>query len=230
MCYYKCYIFLGCGHTVLPREPIRACASAKRERSEELRRRAAGERTTRKRVWNRNQGQSPGGMKAHTASTSNAAGEECEKEDRREKNIPVSTKTELDNARTPPSTTSSPPNQETWPKSCETIKTHPFQTTKIHSPCAKCMHLREALLARSESVTPQVHFEDWRWRVTYLSPPVSSGEARYSGDGILGLGAGVGEAMGSWVKDIGGKGKEVLGGLMQAPTPPRGEEKGKEGA
>lgn len=52
-----------------------------------------------------------------------------------------------------------------------------------------------------------MRFEDWRWKVKYLSPTPE--EARYTADW-----GSVGSTMGGWVKDWKVKGDEILGALM----------------
>ena len=53
----------------------------------------------------------------------------------------------------------------------------------------------------------EVKFEDWRWRVKYLSPVPE--ESRYTEWGA------VGEVMGSWVKEWRTKGDELMNVLRE---------------
>lgn len=68
--------------------------------------------------------------------------------------------------------------------------------------CSLCTQDREERLVAVTSGN-EVRFEDWRWKVKYLSPVPE--EARYTEWGA------VGEVMGSWVKDWRTKGDGVVG-------------------
>lgn len=95
---------------------------------------------------------------------------------------------------------------------CTTKLVHPFQSFKIHDMCPDCKRIRAERLSVVESGN-EVKFEDWRWKVKYLSPVPE--EARYTEWGIGGVGE-WGETMGSWVKDFKGKGLGLSEGLMKA--------------
>ncbi|KAF2187823.1 hypothetical protein K469DRAFT_704782 [Zopfia rhizophila CBS 207.26] len=76
--------------------------------------------------------------------------------------------------------------------SCTGPQAHPFQTFKIHRMCAVCTRNRDFLLAQAENRN-EVKFEEWRWKVRYLSlVPEEVGWSEWGG---------AGEMNGSWVAD-----------------------------
>jgi hypothetical protein len=120
---------------------------------------------------------------------------------------PTPTQPHTEDAKKPqdPIAARHPPEADAATKEeCADLSTHPFQTVNIHSSCALCLHRRTARLQQLEEETSTVRFEDWRWKVRYLSPTPE--EARYSAEW-----GNVGSAVGSWVKDLKGKRDEILG-------------------
>ncbi|KAF1949096.1 hypothetical protein CC80DRAFT_540560 [Byssothecium circinans] len=228
MCYYRVYIFEGCGHRVLSANPVRQCGSAVAAAREVLRR-AAEERTRGRR-----------GRGWRSVAEGGNGGVECGSEGNRQGNdrIPETTaipttrvgqNTSQDQDQGPGATTVSssqtlvsppPPSTTTtsFANPCRNIQTHPFQTTIIERTCLLCTQDREYRLHQSASGTPQVRFEDWRWKVKYLSPTVPEEPSHTNKN--WGLGAGVGGVMGS----LAGKGREVLDvlreqvGAVQSPS------------
>jgi len=90
--------------------------------------------------------------------------------------------------------------------SCTTRLLHPFQSFKIHRQCPQCALRR---LSRLNTVTTgnEIKYEDWRWKVKYLSPVPE--EPRHAEWGV------VGEVMGSWVKDWKTKGDGLMAALRE---------------
>jgi hypothetical protein len=231
MCYYRLYIFLGCGHSSFSTNAIRPCAAVRSKALRELADHDHGYE---------------GGMPeedapsesvpaAHTTSiglerttSQTTSSSELNAEDFND-DIPLTpatsvseygpalpirsafstTTTNAKQSMTKP--TDSPPTI-TWTPCTET-HTHPYQTVKLDTTCGPCTRSRAALLAHVESLNPRVRFEDWQWKVKYLSPVPE--EARFA-DSVRGTGSalggvGVRKAMGSWVK----KGEEILGVLRE---------------
>lgn len=93
------------------------------------------------------------------------------------------------------------------PQTCPDILTHPFISYMIHTLCPTCNANRDALLSSLQDGNT-LQFEDWRWKVKYLSPTPE--EARYT-RGTGSQSPGWGELMGSWVR---GKALPGLEGIL----------------
>ncbi|KAJ4296239.1 hypothetical protein N0V90_006284 [Kalmusia sp. IMI 367209] len=202
MCYYRLFIFRGCGHSASSFKPIRPCASARQifqSKTQEAPRKQT------------NQGIPTAAQSladAHTADTT-LDDVECEHIRDAYSTTPPAENTPFAHIPTSwplpeacrPATPTLYGDGDPEAAACEIFLTHPFQTLNIDSSCAVCQRQRAALLADLETQTARVRFEDWRWKVKYSSP---TPEARYTEWGD------VGTAMGSWVKDWNVKGSEVL--------------------
>lgn len=88
---------------------------------------------------------------------------------------------------------------------CLALRTHPFQSLKLHRSCALCERTRDALLERVAE-RHEVRFRDGRWRVRYASPGPGERGAEWSG---------VGETLGSWVGEWRGVGDAVVAALRE---------------
>ncbi|CAI6332181.1 unnamed protein product [Periconia digitata] len=179
MCYYKLFVFQGCGHSLPSAQPVRPCAmaSATDRQNFEERRQAAEGRTMKRRpqglVTDRKvtsavctPAQHPDTAAEHSSATSPPPSIQTQPptEDRQlgnEGDIPGTSST------TP---TSEMPVTESSKGTCTTVLTHPFQTTRLHRSCLLCTRNREELLAQSELAQQKVRIDDWRWKVKYLSP------------------------------------------------------------
>ncbi|KAF2788416.1 hypothetical protein K505DRAFT_328935 [Melanomma pulvis-pyrius CBS 109.77] len=183
MCYFRHYLFLGCGHSTSSVKPVRTCANTRSKRGSET---PLAEVSEIQRL-----GISPTGESAFSLALS-------------------VTETPLECAPGPstPYADTQHPKDGTIEEAveegegCKIRLGHPYQSFKIHRMCSLCTQDREQRLVAVTSGN-EVKFEDWRWKVKYLSPVPE--EARYTEWGA------VGEAMGSWVKDWRMKGDGDVG-------------------
>lgn len=207
MCYYRLYIFLDCGHSTLSLTPIRSCAAVRTKRLP--------------RKWTRygkEKRQKLESAKQPTtlpiADSIPGADVECE----------LSTHPNLDIATSIDEPLSPVDHVMKCPPDCEEALTHPSQSFKIHASCTVCIHAREALLTDLKARIPQVRFENWRWKVKYLSPVPK--EAQYTGWGVK-------ECMGAATDSWKTMADEGLGVHMEQtfsvePQEGKGEGKGRE--
>jgi len=229
MCYYRLYIFLGCGHSTAPANPVRLCEKARSE-GQEKRARTKREQERRENA-----------VGLGTTFADVGWGEECESGVHAEKES-IPSDTTLGSSSTATTVVNSPNADEHSDGSeqeddsflstgCGTLKTHPYHTLHIHTPCGPCQRSRTRLLAQVQGAHPTVRFDNWRWKAKYMGPAPDEGQyADWRGSG---LGGSVGAAaenvsamMGSWVKEWRERGGGVLGKLRESgmgKTEGRGE-------
>ena len=165
MCYFKRYIFLTCGHSVLDIRPILVCSAAQRKSKH-----------------------NPKGMEESLSA---------EQSDTMMK-APVKTKLNSMALALGCQGAEHTANYAEKRKAafhlesgCNKRQTHPFQTFRIYQLCGFCLQKRDLLLGEAETGIDEVRFEEWRWKVRYLS---SKNEAASESDCER-----IGETMGSWV-------------------------------
>ena len=223
MCYYRLYIFLGCGHTSPSATPIQPCAAQRAKRPP----RSAQPVETRKEHERRDSGNPLATDALADPRSSGTFQHAADSPDTSMSTAPAtSTVTAPTATATAPIPAPAPapqlnpnpnPDTETTEAStpstpCASLSIHPFQTLNIHASCAVCQRKRMALLEQVEAGTAAVRFDDWRWKVKYKASAVV-GEARSSLEARNSLewGRSVGEAMGSWVRARGQEVWRVLG-------------------
>ncbi|KAJ4345587.1 uncharacterized protein N0V89_011720 [Didymosphaeria variabile] len=202
MCYYRLYIFLGCGHTTLSARPVRPCAAV-RSKQRSISHPAKVEQGASLKVPP--QGSQPPATLPDDVHTADFAAFHTSHDSTRNTSSHPHTE-DANTSQEPVTSRLNPEVDAAADEECEDLLTHPFQTLSIHTSCALCLRRRAALLQQLGEETSTVRFEDWRWKVKYLSPTPE--EARYSAEW-----GNVGSAMGSWVKDWKVKGDEFLGAL-----------------
>ncbi|KAF2707798.1 hypothetical protein K504DRAFT_458285 [Pleomassaria siparia CBS 279.74] len=163
MCYYRLYIFLGCGHATTSAKPIGACASV-HVHSEQ------GTRSNEPPL----EDSGPG---ITIESTLSATDVECAPG-------PSATKSHMAKPRI---NSAAPSVSDDTP--CPTKLLHPFQSLKLYRMCDNCTTYREQRLD-AVSTGDEVKYQPWRWRVKYLST-VSQG-AIYTECGTMGKSMGNG--------------------------------------
>ncbi|KAF1999511.1 hypothetical protein P154DRAFT_620936 [Amniculicola lignicola CBS 123094] len=193
MCYYRLYVFMGCGHTTSSNTPMRTCATIRsNQRGSELDVSKGRVSPTTLPVRRRDKPVSEGD-----------AVEECKPS--------VSTSTATDSTFRTPNFATRSQNQKQDPilaQPCELRQAHPFLTYRLYSTCPRCT---QASHQRLQGIANQhVKFEDWKWRVKYLSPVPE--EARWIEWEELG---GIGELMGSWVREWKERGDGLLGAIRE---------------
>ncbi|KAF2874903.1 hypothetical protein BDV95DRAFT_603688 [Massariosphaeria phaeospora] len=227
MCYYTLSIFLGCGHSTSSPDPIAPC-SAVRERwrsetvaeatEEELQVQGLGISTT---PTFSEPETAVGSLECEAAGPSNRPPHANDHENDEHAHTPTVTATPAEKPQTQIRRRKPDQALTNLMCTCPARSFHPYRTRKLESSCTDCTHTRNSRLSTLESGN-KLHLEDWRWKIKYKSPvPVGgrfSNTTRSSGTGQggewggigLGLHGGVGEVMGSWVKDWRMKGEEVL--------------------
>ncbi|KAH7076945.1 hypothetical protein BKA63DRAFT_469016 [Paraphoma chrysanthemicola] len=137
MCYYRLYIFLGCGHSSTSASPVRYCETAKRPHKEDLHDAAEGEvKTTRTGIaLDLNAGSKPDWRSAarHSAST---------------------TESKRDDEGAPKTLSEEGINVEP----CTEGRLHPIYTVKLERVCADCAFEREERLRKLEDMTSEIGF------------------------------------------------------------------------
>lgn len=207
MCYYRLYIFLGCGHTTFSARPVRPCAAIRSKRRSVSQQQQHHADTTQEATL-----KVP--SKTHQPTTTIAATHTAETttfHTSRPSTASTSPHPLTEDANSPQGPVTSrlaAKADASISEECADLLTHPFQTLTIHTSCALCLRQRAALLQQLEEETSTVRFEDWRWKVKYLSPTPE--EARH-----LAEWKNVGSAMGSWAKEWKAKGDEIWGTLRE---------------
>ncbi|KAF2442083.1 hypothetical protein P171DRAFT_60998 [Karstenula rhodostoma CBS 690.94] len=203
MCYYRLYIFLGCGHTTFSARPVRPCAAVRSNRisaSQHHQQHADTAQGVALKVPPQAHHPPSTIAAAHAANTTFHTTHPSVTN--------PSPHPHTDGANNPQDSMTPRPADAAANAECAVVLTHPFQTLNIHTSCALCLRQRAALLRQLEQGSSTVRFEDWRWKVKYLSPTPE--DAWYAAEW-----KNVGSAMGSWVKDWKVKRDEMLGGSRE---------------
>ncbi|KAH7123913.1 hypothetical protein B0J11DRAFT_325104 [Dendryphion nanum] len=196
MCYYRLYVYIGCGHGVASSSPIRYCRDACRK--QRLKSFFPIFETVTKTNDEQRENQAPSDNSDLSVNLDpNAAS-------------PTSKKCSV--IPSPTSTLPVLPPSRPLLGACARQTIHPYQTYNIHNACPVCLRNREV---RLEAVQTQneIKVEDYRWQVQYMgdshgaSPLLGSNTSTKDGRGSRDIGLGirrvmgnVAEVMGSWVK------------------------------
>lgn len=210
MCYYRLYIFLGCGHSTFSSTPVRYCVDARTERiSVEEEPPESPRNENAPPITQSDQTHNPEVPKAHVPerdSTDTLASINTQ---------PTSVASDDTGATSILSI--APPTIKERKIPCREGRAHPFHIVKIERICAVCEYDMEQRLrdrdqrlrALDESIN-EIKFEDWRWKLKYQGGPptplLQKGD-RTGTDGTVGTGEAmksvwrVSAAVGNWVKE-----------------------------
>jgi len=192
MCYYRRYIFLGCGHSTFSQYPVQPCPAAKAQYAKQQKGKQKEKQNDEQEansdpvVANPSSSETPGPLSdsfatPHPDSTPNPP--ECATSQ-----IQI---TEPTSVHRHPTHSLSLPRGE---GKCPGALLHPMHCFLIHYLCPDCSARRDALLAETTRATG-IHFDPQKWKVRYQgADPV---EPRWNSEW-----KGVGSALGSWVKDL----------------------------
>ncbi|KAF2662751.1 hypothetical protein K491DRAFT_772651 [Lophiostoma macrostomum CBS 122681] len=204
MCYYRLYVFLGCGHAIMEDRPLKRCKEVMKRRGIE-------------RVENEDEStretEIAKGESAQSQGPAPLTGEEC-------------TPSEAPDA----AKRNESEDQDGY--TCQARLTHPIQTIRIYQDCLFCARARAQRLHYVEEMESgnEVRFEDWRWKVKYHSPVPEESKYMQQDWGSPGEWS---EAMGSWVQGVKGKASGLglgdLGGGIWGALKETGSEVVKDG-
>jgi hypothetical protein len=196
MCYYRLYIFLGCGHSTNSSKPVSTCTNTSTRTKREIKAPTIASR--------HDSGVFFADSEPYSATE---ADEECTSGP----STPAQPQLSADTSNLLQCPEDQEPSKEQekeegGKRRCRERHYHPRQTFKLERLCLQCTLNRQKLL-EAVNTGNKVEFQDWRWRVKYLSPVPE--ESRYTEWGA------VGEVMGSWVKDWKAKGDDLMNVLRE---------------
>ncbi|KAI8940166.1 hypothetical protein NX059_012550 [Plenodomus lindquistii] len=183
MCYYRLFIFSGCGHSNFSATPVRYCANAISY---------TGSGTKRRKRSSDTGSTSPTGT-----ATIDKTGETTPSQAPRHSRGTTATKN-AHRIRKSSSRSTSPATGSVQP--CAEGRAHPFNRVKLERLCAVCEYERDERLHALETSTDEVKFDPARWRWKYqgtngvrtgkgdVSEPKNKGER---GSGLWGVGTAV---------------------------------------
>jgi hypothetical protein len=213
MCYYRLYLFVGCGHSSMSSRPIKRCKRAREAHQQQHPHDSPQELGP---MYH--QVRQEDGIGGHDADRSDNSSTVSGGGDRPGMQAALDTVSDGDSDLTRARQSSDASSNRTRTiftdsesvysdHECNEKLIHPFQSYRIDRACPGCENRRVSRLAKIETGN-EVRFEDWRWKVKYMSPVP---EERYTE-----WGTNWGETMGSWVNEVKGKGVELGMGIMNA--------------
>ena len=199
MCYYRLYIFLGCGHSTTSSKPVNTCTTTSIRTKRESKAPTIASR--------HDSGVFFADSEPHSATE---ADEECapgpSTHAQPQPNADTLKLPQSPEEKEPPDEEREQELEKGGNRPCRERHYHPRQTFRVERLCLHCTLNRQKLL-EAVNTGNEVKFENWRWRVKYLSPVTE--ESRYTEWGA------VGEVMGSWVKDWKTKGDVLMNVLKE---------------
>ncbi|KAF1840017.1 uncharacterized protein K460DRAFT_371983 [Cucurbitaria berberidis CBS 394.84] len=183
MCYYRLFIFLGCGHSTFSSTPVRYCADAR----------------TKAVTVERNTGKSPedegsSGQSAAPSATSSANAPTH--------TLPVRTARKDLEECDASSATAAATEDDVQP--CTEGRAHPFHSVRLERICAICEYEREERLRALESSVSEIRFEPWRWQGKFRggrNGPPAKGTSFIHGQDVRASVLSMSAAVGTWMKD-----------------------------
>lgn len=163
MCYYRLYIFLGCGHSTFSSIPVRYCSNARTERNAvgETQRISPGNEPTPVEFdeltkSDPSKNQVPERDSIDTLTSSNTQSTSIASED--------TGATSIVSIRSPTTKLERIP--------CREGRAHPFHNVKIERICAVCEYEREQRLRALDASINEIKIEDWRWKLRHQGGPL----------------------------------------------------------
>ncbi|KAG9381658.1 hypothetical protein A1F94_007312 [Pyrenophora tritici-repentis] len=195
MCYYRFYIFLGCGHHTFSETPIRYCEAAKTKAAAHLE--TPLDRDKRDSTQDPAYGSAKGDEDGHTDEDSSLLNDEST--GRPESSIAGSARSSYTTVHT--DAVDVEDTKHTTPvimKPCGEGRVYPLHTFKLEQICPICANERDKRLLQLDKVTAEITFDaaKWHWKGRDVSGKKT--------DSVWNVGA----ALGGWIKDwsrIGGK-------------------------
>jgi hypothetical protein len=157
MCYYRLYIFLGCGHATFSSTPVRHCTNA----TSPINNRALEDLSSIQPTTN-----------LKTPSTSVALNLDVESQPDATAELQVSSSTKLPSQEANHTKDLRKyivvnPVNASEPKPCREGQAHPLHTVRLERICAGCAFEREERLRALESFSTEIKFEPNRWQWKY---------------------------------------------------------------
>jgi len=199
MCYYRFYIFLGCGHHIFSEMPVRYCEDARAKESTESNICLSDEK--RDNTHNQINGSTKSDGDAHVDENSSLpdngpmGGPEC--------SMAGSPRSSHTNAYT--EAVEVKKKELTTPvivKPCGEGRVYPLHTFKLEHNCPVCANERNERLRKLDKVMEEITFDSAKWHWKYHGDQ----KAKYgSGEKKVDAGWGVGATVGGWMKGWKGK-------------------------
>ncbi|KAH7379362.1 hypothetical protein DE146DRAFT_313146 [Phaeosphaeria sp. MPI-PUGE-AT-0046c] len=207
MCYYRLYIFLGCGHSTSSTMPVSFCATATN---------AANLRTQ----------EEPSPIPAKQDADHNIFESDLDLEAVSESDITEASRNSLGAAQVAENSTVDKPecpaskSNKPWRKSkiqpCDEGRVHPLHTVRLERVCACCAFERDERLRALDSTTTEIRIKPKRWQVKQrgkvLTSPQQGEINRRSGGSIGGIASVLGQRIDSGVWTVGARWMRDRGG------------------
>lgn len=203
MCYYRLYIFLGCGHSTSSTMPVSFCATA--TDAANLRTREEPGPAPAKQIEDSNNSNPVPSTEAETQPDTSEASRDTLIAAQAARN---SASIELEAPRRSKITKRSV-NSNLQP--CDEGRVHPLHTVRLDRVCASCAFLRDERLRALDSTTAEIRIEPKRWqekqrgKVVTMSQKEGDGRSRSSGGSIGGIASVIGQRIDSGVWTVGAK-------------------------
>ncbi|KAF2855496.1 hypothetical protein T440DRAFT_156195 [Plenodomus tracheiphilus IPT5] len=150
MCYYRLFIFLGCGHSTFSATPVRYCANARSHTvTGTIRRKKSSDSTS---------------LLSTATATTDKTPKKAQPEDQTIRTTLRATTTSQ-KVRKSSSRSSSPATDNLQP--CAEGRAHPFNRVRLERLCAFCEHDRDERLQTLETSADEIKFDPARWRWKY---------------------------------------------------------------
>ncbi|EFQ93630.1 hypothetical protein CFE70_008473 [Pyrenophora teres f. teres 0-1] len=195
MCYYRFYIFLGCGHHTFSETPIRYCEAAKTKASADS-----------KSPLNQDEGDNAqdltcgsaiGDDDGHTDGDSSLLDDESIR--RPDWSIAGSRRSSCTTVQTGTiSVKDTEPATPVFRKPCGEGRVYPLHTFKLEQICPVCANERDKRLRQLDKVTDEITFDAAKWHCKYQGDHKGKNG---SGGKKAHAGWNVGTAVGGWMKD-----------------------------
>lgn len=163
MCYYRCYIFLGCGHSTHSPTPVRYCANARSKTADHIDRGRHKERDSARLSAATTALNTPSTtLDTETRSHSQGTNSSTQSWQTAEHALPEDPDSvEMVKLKAKPKAI----HEELEP--CSEKWGHPLHRIRLERLCAICQHSKDERLRALESSTNEVHIEPSRWSWKY---------------------------------------------------------------
>jgi hypothetical protein len=178
MCYYRLYIFLGCGHSNFAATPVSYCHDARPvKRTNSIKRRSRDDKSA----------------KSPTTSTRKSDLEAVSRPTKAPRVSLLNASPSLKHDKHTRVRSVRKPKEKLVP--CDERRAHPLHTIRLERMCSGCEAERDERLQELEENISWIHFEPQKWRAKYRA-----GEDGVKEDAEAGGMWGIGSAVGGWMR------------------------------
>lgn len=204
MCYYRLFVFLGCGHSTFSSTPVSYCANARRQSA------AVNKKSSKLPEDEVSPRHSTTPSQTSTVYSSLDHGLQSETADGTASTSTVPAQATGKDIQEGNASSATAPTMEDNMQPCPEGRAHPFHTVRIERICAVCEYERDERLRALESSSSEIRFEPWRWRWKYRGgkdgpawkhPGEGNGAGSNQRQDVRVSVRGMSAAVGSWIKD-----------------------------